>query len=61
MPGPVQVYDTGVEVVEAMALTVVVVQLRLPVAEEATAGVAVFCVTAREPMALQPLEVLVIV
>lgn len=44
-----------------MAFTVVVVQLRLPVPDEATEGVAVFCDTAMEPEALQLLEVLVTV
>jgi hypothetical protein len=61
MPGPVQVYDTGVAVVEAMALTVVVVQVKVPLTEAETGGMPALCVTTTLPGVLQPLDVLVTV
>jgi hypothetical protein len=61
MPGPVHEYDTGVVVVVALACTVLVLQVSVPLADEATAGVTVFWLTDTLPLVTQPLDVLVTV
>jgi hypothetical protein len=45
IPGPVQLYVTGVVVVVALAFTEVTVQFKTPEAEELMDGAIVFCVT----------------
>jgi hypothetical protein len=61
IPGPVHEYDTGVAVVVAVACTVLVLQVNVPLADETTDGVAVFWLTGTLPVAVHPLDVLVTV
>jgi hypothetical protein len=61
MPVPVQLKETGVAAVLALTFTEVSVQFNTADTEAVVAGTVVFCVTACEPVAWQPLAVFVTV
>jgi hypothetical protein len=61
IPVPDQLYVTGEEAVVALTFTEVTVQFSTPDAAGVTTSAVVLCVTACDPVVVQPLDVFVMV